>query len=487
MATYSRASCTTASTCSRCSPFELGRERDDVVDLVAERASAGAIDLAEVVEHGAYLGPFEEAARAAHAERDPFRVERGLELGRLRVRAVQHGHRPPRDALVVRGAQSPGDAPRLAPFVVVAAHRGPRPVGARGARRGPLLRGRTVEHHVGGDDDRACRPVVRGQAEQRRTREQPVETVERVRLGTGEAVDGLRVVAHGREIASGAEPAAQHAQLRGRDVLELVDVEMPEAEALACGEVGIVLEGVGAPPEHVVEVDELLGALGLLVARVDVGDLARRAGEWTLRPLGGFGVRLGAERACLGPFDLGGELTDRDGGRRALAQREQRHEQLRLAVDQARERLPTVAGAPAELRQRDRVERARRDLTAAERTGEPRPELAGSLARVRDREHARCRRATGGAAPRDPPRERAGLARPGRSRHREQLRLVDDRDALALVEAEQQRVGIARARRRRRPASVSDLRGVRSRRRARRTKWLRWSRDERTEGLRHTR
>ncbi len=76
-----------------------------------------------------------------------------------------------------------------------------------------------------------------------------------------------------------AEPRREQAELQRGGVLELVDEEVPEAPALPGREVVVARDAVGAPDEHVVEVDQAPFALLRLVAGVELGQLGRGRGS----------------------------------------------------------------------------------------------------------------------------------------------------------------------------------------------------------------
>jgi hypothetical protein len=92
-----------------------------------------------------------------------------------------------------------------------------------------------------------------------------------------------------------APPGVEQVELQGVHVLELVHEQVAEAPALGGGEGGIVVQGVAAQLEQVVEVDQAVLALVLLVTGVVAGDLVGRDGGST--PGGGrpLGVAVGAQ------------------------------------------------------------------------------------------------------------------------------------------------------------------------------------------------
>ena len=155
--------------------------------------------------------------------------------------------------------------------------------------------------------------------------------------------------------------AAQQAELRGAGVLELVDVQVAEPPALRVGERLVALERVGAPGDQVVEVDEPALALLALVGTEDLGDLV--GGPWWVAPRLGRGARVavGGDQPGLGPLDLGRDVGGGQSGL-AAAPTDDRQEHAHLALEQGGHRAPGVVDAAAQLRERDRVERAGGDV-----------------------------------------------------------------------------------------------------------------------------
>ncbi len=112
-----------------------------------------------------------------------------------------------------------------------------------------------------------------------------------------------------------------------------------------------------------------------------------------------------------------------------------------LAVEEGGHRRgPASALAPAELGERDRVERAGGDRVADPEAGQAGPELAGGLAGERDREHVGRVDVPLARLPRDPTGEDAGLARAGAGQDRERRGATGDRIALRRVEILEERV-----------------------------------------------
>ena len=120
----------------------------------------------------------------------------------------------------------------------------PGPAGQDGVGHGQHLRGR---------------PVVLLQPDEPGAGKVTAEVDEKAGVGAGEAVDGLVVVAHDAEVAPVAQPEADEPELGRVHVLELVDEEVPVAPADDGGELRIVFESIGQPPQEIVEVDDTGG------------------------------------------------------------------------------------------------------------------------------------------------------------------------------------------------------------------------------------
>ena len=256
-------------------------------------------------------------------------------------------------------------------------------------------------------------------------------------IGTGEAVDRLVAVAHHAQVGPVAEPGAYQPQLCRADVLELVDEQMAEPPALRRLELLVVFERVGAPPDQIVEVDETAAPLLVLVALVDRGDLGRGSGGLPARLGGGGLVGLGTDEASLGPLDLAGELAGAERGFGALHV-EHRHEDARLAFEDGRHRAVAIRLAATELRERDRMERARGDLASYAEASEPGDELARGLARERDCEHVLRVDAAVDREPGDATGQHACLARAGAGEDGKRRGIGRDRCPLRDIETDQQ-------------------------------------------------
>ena len=150
-----------------------------------------------------------------------------------------------------------GDRARLGVVVVVGRDRRRRRRRAGSlrvaSRRSPAAE---PERGLGERDDRGRAAVVAAERDRRAAGEGPVERDERRRVGAREAVDRL-APGRRRRVRSVrvAEPRAQQPELQRRRVLELVDEEVAEPPALPGRELLVARDRVGAPAEHVVEVD----------------------------------------------------------------------------------------------------------------------------------------------------------------------------------------------------------------------------------------
>ena len=187
------------------------------------------------------------------AEREPNVRERGA-----RARAFEHvarrsarspGSRPARRATARRGARratrvstamSLGFAPRARHSTICAtaaaanSSGAPRAVVRAGAPEGFAATDRLRDAHpvVGeqvrrGADDVGRAAVVHLELQMRGTREVAVVVDEERRIRAGIAVDDLIVVTDAEHVVGRRRDEAQHQELRGREVLELVDEEVP--------------------------------------------------------------------------------------------------------------------------------------------------------------------------------------------------------------------------------------------------------------------
>ncbi len=120
----------------------------------------------------------------------------------------------------------------------------------------------------------------------------------------------------------------------------------------------------------------------------------------------------------------------------------ERHQEAGLAVEERRG-LPTLRGAAgAQLREGQRVDRARGDTRVDGETLETGSQLAGGPAGEGHGEHPSRVERPGRGLPGDPPGQDPGLARAGPGEHRQRRGVADDRGALVVVEADEDRVGV---------------------------------------------
>ena len=313
----------------------VGGRRTELVEEIGERTARRALGrLPEAVEHHLHLGPLEEPAGAAHAERHAGPGQRLFERGRLRVDAVEHRHRRPRPIVGVGRPHPRRDAVGLGGVVVVRgdvrrrARLRDRP--DRGLGRRPAV---GQQRRRDGDDLRR-RPVVAPELHHAGARELAREPAEQPGVGAGERVDRLVGVADHAQVGPVAEPGAHEAELRRAGVLELVDEEMAEPPPLHRRELGVGLQRVRAPPDEVVEVEEAAPPFLALVTLVDLGDLGRGARRLAPGARHGVGVTLGADQAGLRPFDLARDLGGVERGLRTASAHEG-EQQPDLALDDA--------------------------------------------------------------------------------------------------------------------------------------------------------
>ncbi len=142
------------------------------------------------------------------------------------------------------------------------------------------------------------------------------EVRERRRVGTGERVDRLGAVADDTQVRAVAQPRAQQLGLQRRRVLELVDEHVAETPALRGREVGVVVDGVGAACEKIVEVEPALTSLLRLVTGVQIGEFVRGTGQPAVRRACRGHILLGWDHASLRPLDFRGDVDNRHRDRR---------------------------------------------------------------------------------------------------------------------------------------------------------------------------
>jgi hypothetical protein len=229
-----------------------------------------------------------------------------------------------------------------------------------------------------------------------------------------------------------AEPSAQESGLGRRDVLELVDEEVPEPPLLRRGELGVSLECVGAPPDEIVEVHQSLPALLAFVALVHRGDFAGRPRGVTTRTRRRFDESVGRDQAGLCPLDLTRQLTgSHRRGRTTPA--DEWHEEACLAGQDDRRVATALAGAAAQLGEGDGVD-GPGGHTLDPQGPQPRLQLTRRLARERDCQRVpRIERASM-SPPSDPPGQNPSLPSSRPRDDRQGQRVRHDRGALTLIQ-----------------------------------------------------
>ena len=275
----------------------------------------------------------------------------------------------------------------------------------RRSRRGPELalrrrRPARGEDPVGQPEDLRCRAVVRLEPDDTRTWIARREADQVVAGRPCERVDRLVLVADDREVLAPAEPRLEQRRLERVGVLELVDGEPAISVADLCRDRVIALDQPDGPFEHVLEIDPAGTRLGRFVAAEQAGHQIRRQRRVTVLGERPGLVLSGADPACLGPLDLGGEVADREVSIAARQPGRQRREDRSLGGEDLRgvramDPWPEVP----ELAKGGRVERGGRHAPVAERS-QPTGHLAGSLVRERDDQDITW--------PHDPGRERIG-------------------------------------------------------------------------------
>ena len=200
-----------------------------------------------------------------------------------------------------------------------------------------------------------------------------------------------------------------------------------------------MFDGVRAPTQQVVEIEEVPLAFLLLVAFVHGSDLG---GGPRRDPAGGDGrgrIIARADQAGLGPLDLARELEHRH-PRRGAPTADEGPDDAPLGAEHRRRLAAVLPGVAPQLREGERVEGAGGHRAHPEAVQALR-QLAGGLAGERDREDVAGRNPALLDQPRHPSGENPGLARSGRSEDRERRGVVGDRGALRRIEVGEERVG----------------------------------------------
>ncbi len=223
-----------------------------------------------------------------------------------------------------------------------------------------------------------------------------------------ERVDRLARVADDAHVVAIAEPQLQQVVLQRRDVLVLVDGVEAVLLVHLLGDPRLRLDHAGGREQHILEVELAALVFDVFVGLLQVDHLLH--GEHGRQRPVARRVLLDRQARDLAPLDLGRSVAQ---SRRVDAKLDGVggvREQARLAVEQPRHgSADHLRPEEVELRERCRVEGARRDTARAERT-EPRAQLAGRAARERERHDLAWRVHTGRDAVGDPVGDRARLA-----------------------------------------------------------------------------
>ena len=265
-----------------------------------------------------------------------------------------------------------------------------------------------------------------------------VETAEVVGVGAVPAVDGLVWVTYHAQVVAATQPGVEQCELQWVDILELIDVEVPEAPPLGVAEPLVGLEGPSALVQQVVEVD-LVPLLLLGLVFVEDSGHHREGERWVPAGfLGSGGVGLGDEASGLGPLDL---TDDIEYVGAAPVAGEQRCDQAELAVEQFGFGHVVVTPPGAQLGVGDRVECAGGHLIAKTQDTQPGPELCGSLAGEGEGQDAPGVAEAGEGTPGDTTGQHPRLSRACTGVDCEGNGVGRDSVCLRLVEAVQQGVG----------------------------------------------
>ena len=215
-----------------------------------------------------------------------------------------------------------------------------------------------AEQRAGSVDDLDGTAVVDGERVRRGAGEQPLVVDEERRVGAGVSVDALVVVADAEHVETGARQQADEQHVRRREVLELVDEEVPARALHRAAELAVGQQRLDGGVDLLVEVDGAALGEPAAIGREQLGETGDVvAASFDV-------VRIGeAETDRRQPFDV---RPDRIGVGPALAPaRQQRVDQAaHLGFVEHGRRGPTVFG---EHPQAERVERAdaRREVDRA--------------------------------------------------------------------------------------------------------------------------
>ncbi|CAH0327014.1 hypothetical protein SRABI128_05707 [Microbacterium sp. Bi128] len=297
---------------------------DDVPDQLPERLGRGGFSHRpgrgpELQDGVPDLLPREEPLTAAQLVADPRRGQRLFVGFGLPVGAEEHGDLARRCSGVEEFTDPRGDSGGLR--LVIRAfgeprHRARRPLRYELQRRGPGgVRHRAAaapagEEVVGEPDDLGRGPVVPDQLNDVGLGIHRFEPEQVLRGGAGEGVDGLAGVAHDAELVASAEPQLQEPLLQRRDVLVLVDDEVPVLFPDGRCHLWVLLQDPHGDQQHVLEVDDVAVGLDVLIGLEDPCH-GRQVEAARIAPaLGVLQIVRRGQHGYLGPLDFGGEVPD---------------------------------------------------------------------------------------------------------------------------------------------------------------------------------
>ena len=168
------------------------------------------------------------------------------------------------------------------------------------------------QDRVGQGQDLGRRAVVGLEADDRGARITIREPDQVIAGRAGERVDRLVLVADDRQVTTPAQPRVEQGGLERVGVLELIDREPAVAVADLVGDGRVGLDQPDGQLEHVLEVDPAGAALAVLVVAVEPGHQVGWERRVAVLRDGACLVRGGDDAPRLRPFDLTGEVANRE-------------------------------------------------------------------------------------------------------------------------------------------------------------------------------
>ena len=354
----------------------------------------------------------------------------------LCVGAGEHGHLAGPDEIGIGSQEQLGDLASFDLLVVCDDQVDRGAISAIGDQWTGLVGG--AQHVDAGVDDLRCAPVVHREADDLDAREPGLDVDEQRRVGTVEAVDGLRRVADQEQVVAIRAKEIDERVLERVEVLCFVDQKVPEAPADRIGEVMIVAKIADGVAQDVVEVDDATTFLdGLVVGVHGRAPVGARVGAPLLTSCRRCVVR-GVDAPCGCPVDLGEVRRQTP----PVAGIDRVADQAATVVDHGERTAFVVGPTLFEYAEHHGVERACLDVIAQAETVQALAHLASCFAGERERQ-----RMTGISSPVgdpvcDPAGQHPGLAGSGTGDHRDQVRLGGHRGALVGIQIGDQRVDV---------------------------------------------